>query len=174
MGLKIKDIKGFEGLYAVTDDGRVWSYPNKMGGSKKGKWIKAFIQHRGYYNYYLQSNYKRKTILAHKLVAQAFIPNPLNLKEINHKNANKLDNRVNNLEWSDRKSNMQHAYKMGLLHDLGKGENHSQAKLKEVDVKTIRELYNTKRFSQRELARKFHVNQRLIFGIIHREIWKLV
>src|SRR3990167_9184334 len=55
----MKDIKGFEGLYAVTKDGRVWSYPYKKGGSKKGKWLKAFVHRKGYLNYYLQNDNKK-------------------------------------------------------------------------------------------------------------------
>jgi len=173
MDLKIKDIKGFEGLYAITDDGRVWSYP-KAGGRKLGLWIGIFPQRRGYLNCTLFKKYKRKTFLIHQLVANAFIPNPDNLKEINHIDGNKHNNNVSNLEWSDRKLNMKHAYKLGLLHDLGNGENHSQSKLKEYEVKEIRDLYSTNNFSQRYLAKKFDVNQRLIWSIIHGEIWKNV
>ena len=169
---EMKDIKSFEGLYAITRNGKVWSYPNKKGGSKNGKWLRVFIQHRGYYNYYLQHKNKRRIILAHKLVANAYIPNPLNRKEINHINGNKLDNRVENLEWSTRSENMKHAYKLGLLHKFGKHENHPMAKLNKKQVLQIRESYKSGEYTQRQLAKQFKVNQRLIWSIIHNEIWK--
>ena len=88
-----KDIEGYEGHYQVSDKGRIKSV-------KFGKEI--FLkpgQCRGYLHVGLSKNNKMKTCYIHRLVAQAFLPNPQNLPQINHKNEDKTDNKVKNLEW---------------------------------------------------------------------------
>lgn len=99
-----KPIPGFPG-YTITDDGKVISY--KM---HKPKIMKTWYQHSGYENIKLCKNNITYHFLIHRLVAEAFIPNPTGLKEINHKNNNKQDNRVENLEWCDRRYNLQQSY----------------------------------------------------------------
>lgn len=93
-----KDIKNYEGLYQVSDYGRVKSFHKNKPLIRKGVKDKD-----GYLRYCLSKNENRKSIFGHKLVAVAFIPNPHNYCEINHKNDNseynKMDNRVCNLEW---------------------------------------------------------------------------
>lgn len=166
----MKDIPDFEGRYAITRNGRVWSYPKK-GGTRKGKWIRAFIQHRGYYNYYLQkANGKRRIILAHRLVATTYIPNLLGRKEVNHKDGEKLNNRVKNLEWCTHQENMRHAYKNGLV-TLQHGEDHKLAKLTQSKANKIRSQYINGDITQRQLAKIYDVNQKLIWLILHKKIW---
>lgn len=161
----MKDIKGFEGRYAVTKDGRVWSY------HRRG-WIKAFAHYKGYLQYFLSDGGrgKRRIISAHQLVARAYIPNPLGLKEVNHKNGIKTQNDVGNLEWATRKGNMQHAYKSGLL-TIQRHEKHHAAKLTMKKADEIRRLYVAGGVFQRDLAKRYGVNQRVVWGIIHNEIW---
>ena len=89
------DIKGFEN-YQITDDGRVWS--------KKSKKFLKPIDIGGYKRVTLYSD-KMHLKFIHRLVAEAFIPNPFNLPEINHKDENKSNNKIENLEWCDRKYN---------------------------------------------------------------------
>ena len=86
----IKDIINFEN-YQISDDGRVWS-------KKSNKWLKP-IDVNGYKKASLYKNGKEYQRLVHRLVAEAFIPNPNNYEEINHINEDKSDNRVENLEW---------------------------------------------------------------------------
>ena len=86
----IKDIINFEN-YQISDDGRVWS-------KKSNKWLKP-IDVNGYKKASLYKNGKEYQRLVHRLVAEAFIPNPNNYEEINHVNEDKSDNRVENLEW---------------------------------------------------------------------------
>lgn len=119
----MKDIKGYEGLYRVTEDGRVWSYP-KSCSSKSGMWMKLTIStnqnNRGKsYSRYTVGLYKNKiraVFLVHRLVAQAYIPNPENKPQVNHKDTNPLNNNINNLEWSTGFENMQHAQDSGMLN----------------------------------------------------------
>lgn len=93
-----KSIKGYEDLYAVSNFGKVKSL-------KYGKILKPQNKGNGYLQVSLCRNGKRKTLLVHRLVAEAFIPNPYGLPEINHIDENKSNNCVENLEWSDAKYN---------------------------------------------------------------------
>ena len=94
----MKDITGYEGLYAITDNGEVWSYRNK-------KFLKKKENPNGYYYAELWRNNKGKGFRVNRLVAEAFIPNPNNYPCVNHKDENKLNNKVSNLEWCTHKYN---------------------------------------------------------------------
>ena len=94
----MKDIKGYEGLYAITTCGKVWSYRSK-------KFLRPSNDGRGYLFVGLCKNGTRKQYRIHRLVAEAYIPNPDNLPEVNHKDENKEHNYIGNLEWCDRKYN---------------------------------------------------------------------
>lgn len=95
----MKDIKNFEGHYAVTSCGKVWSYKSK-------KFLKPRKDSSGYYQVSLWKDGKGKNYLLHRLVAEAYLPNPEGLPQINHKNENKADNCLNNLEWCTCKYNI--------------------------------------------------------------------
>lgn len=94
-----KDIYGYEGLYQVSNQGRIKSLPKKDGFYLTPE---RFLQ-GGISNNYrcvtLCKNGKQKSFSIHRLVAKAFVPNPDNLPQINHKDENKLNNRYDNLEW---------------------------------------------------------------------------
>lgn len=106
-----KDIKGYEGFYQVSNLGRVKSlakYQKGNGGSifwRKETILKPANSGRGYLMVVLIKNKKRKSYILHRLVADAFIPNPYNLPQVNHKDENKTNNVVSNLEWCDNKYN---------------------------------------------------------------------
>ena len=87
-----KEIKNFE-RYIIYDDGRVWS-------KWKKEFLKPILKDTGYYEVQLWKKCKRTHKPIHKLVAEAFIPNPENKPTVNHKNHIRTDNRVENLEWS--------------------------------------------------------------------------
>lgn len=91
----MKDIKGYEGLYAVTSCGKVWSY-------KKQTFLNPMLTEKGYLRVALYKDGKYKFFRVHRLVAEAFIPNPDNKPEVNHRDEIKSHNWVNNLEWCDR------------------------------------------------------------------------
>ena len=96
---EMKDIKDYEGLYAITRDGNVWSYKSK-------KFLKPMLDKNGYHKVILYKNGKGKNFLIHRLVAKAFIPNPNNLPEVNHKDEDKSNNCVENLEWMSKIDNI--------------------------------------------------------------------
>lgn len=89
-----KDIVGFEGYYQVSNYGNIRN-------AKTLKLRKLQLWDGRYYGISLIKNYKRYAFRVHRLVAEAFIPNPNNLPEVNHKDENKLNNHVDNLEWCD-------------------------------------------------------------------------
>lgn len=106
-----KDVKGFEGLYQVSNYGRVKRLPevrflNHISGIKvdyitKGKILKSCSNGKGYLQVCLTKNNKKHTKKIHRLVAETFLLNSKNLPQVNHKNENKHDNNINNLEWCD-------------------------------------------------------------------------
>lgn len=97
----IKDIKGYEDLYAITTFGRVWSYKNQ-------KFLRPGLDKDGYQLVNLCVNYKKRTFKVHRLVAEAFIPNPDGKPQVNHKDEVKTNNSVSNLEWATIKENVNH------------------------------------------------------------------
>lgn len=96
--IETRDIEGYEGLYAVTADGRVWSYRNQ-------KFLKPISNKAGYLQVVLYKSGKRKAYYLHRLTSEAFIPNPLGLPQVNHKDENPSHNWISNLEWCDAKYN---------------------------------------------------------------------
>ena len=97
-----KPVVGYEGLYEVSNWGRVKSL--KFG---KERILKQSIRH-GYYIVCLSKNGIVKSYYVHRLVAEVFLPNPNNYKEVNHKDENKTNNVVTNLEWCDRLYNVRY------------------------------------------------------------------
>lgn len=108
----------------------------------------------------------------HRLVALAFLPNIENKSDVNHKDGNKKNNHVSNLEWMTRKENQQHAYKTGLFKNLKKGEEAGMAKLKGADIPVIRKLYFEDGLSWHEIAKRYGVTYQAIYGIIKGKTWK--
>ena len=109
------DIKGYEGLYAVTEDGQIYSCKRKM-------FLKQCIV-AGYQVVSLSKSGQRKTHYVHRLVADAFLPNPDSLPEINHKNEIKTDNRVDNLEWCTNIYNMNYGTRTQRASETRKRHN---------------------------------------------------
>ena len=113
MGIEIwRDIKGFEGIYQISNLGDVKSLArwiknrNGMVRNVKEKILKPYEDVGGYLTVKLPINNKQKTYRVHRLVAEAFIPNPNNYPFINHKDENKKNNNVNNLEWCTAEYNL--------------------------------------------------------------------
>ena len=109
-----KDITGYEGLYQVSNMGRVKSlertFINKIGRERYVKEciLKPVINRDGYLLVTLCAGGKRKNLMVHRLVCEAFYDNPDNKPQVNHVNEDKTDNRVENLEWATAEENLNH------------------------------------------------------------------
>ena len=112
-----KDIPGYEGLYQVSNLGRVKSFPKKKGcgvGYTQKELILKSASNGHYLFVVLRKDRKPKMCYVHRLVAQAFIPNPNKKCDVNHISGIKTDNRVENLEWNTRQENIRHSFDNGL------------------------------------------------------------
>jgi len=117
-----KDIEGYEGFYQVSNLGRVKSVERETYSGhnysvrriEKERILPGYKVKNGYLYQTLLKNGVMKTFKLHRLVAQAFIPNPYNKPQVNHINGDKTNNSVYNLEWVTRKENLRHAYETGL------------------------------------------------------------
>ena len=92
------DIIGYEGLYAITSCGKVYNVKHK-------RFLKPIPEHQGYVRYALSKHGKVKFFYAHRLVAEHYIPNNYNLPQVNHKDEDKTNNCISNLEWCTSKYN---------------------------------------------------------------------
>lgn len=99
-----RDVEGYEGVYRVSNYGRIKSLGNNY--TKREKILKVQTTHSDYLRVPLSKNHKQRKYRINRLVAIAFVPNPLNLPETNHKDENKHNNYADNLEWCTRKYNM--------------------------------------------------------------------
>ena len=121
-----RDIEGYEGYYQVSNKGRVKSLPRQLWNGKVWFESKEIILSgkedcEGYPVVSLNKNLKRKHIRVHRLVAQAFIPNPNNYRVVNHIDGSRNNNNVENLEWCTQQYNIRHAVKIGRFDKTMKG-----------------------------------------------------
>lgn len=166
-----KDIDGFDGFYQISNLGRVKSTSRKIGTCYRKEKIRSLsLTKDGYVKLRLSYCGKDVTKKVHRLVAEAFIPNVEHKETVNHKDGNKLNNCVNNLEWADRSEQMYHAYKHALKKPT-KGTENVQSKLTEEQVKEIRKTYvkNSREYGTVALAKKYDVTNRVI-GLIVRNL----
>lgn len=153
--------------YLISSIGRVISL--NYNHTKKPRMLKQKFDKNGYLLVTLFDGYS-KNVKVHRLVAIAFIPNPENKPEVNHKglNGDKTDNRVCSLEWNTNLENIRHAINTG-LKDI-KGEKNNKAKLKEWQVLEIRKSI----LKSTELASMFNVSASTINGVKRRQFWNHV
>jgi hypothetical protein len=168
-----KEIIGFENLYQVSNLGNVRSLGN--GGSYKNKGrvklLSLPISGNGYRNVIFNVNKKYNNNLVHRLVAQAFVPNPNNLPQVNHIDGCKINNFFENLQWCTAKENTIHAHKIKLTTP-SKGEINGMSKLKQYQVDEIRGKYIPRVYTHQKLADEYNVSTTAICQIINFKYWK--
>ena len=162
-----KDIAGYEGAYQISNLGRVKSLPRQGTRSTKEKIRAISLTHDGYERIRLIFKGKDETKRVHRLVAEAFIPNPEKKETVNHIDGNKLNNSVSNLEWTDRHEQMHHAYKNNLKKPMG-GSSNGNAKLTQEQVEAIRKEYipYSKEHGTVALGKKYGVNNSTIGNVV--------
>lgn len=175
-----KPIKGFEGFYEISDLGRVRSIDrvvefNRRNGTVVSRRTKGRLLHPGFdgkknYLHVTLSRGKIRTVaMLHRLVAEAFIENPNALPEVNHKDEDKTNNAVDNLEWCDHIYNNNYGKKM-FCHQ---GENNPQCKFPIETILAIKREYDPTKEGGRicDLSRKYGVSQPHIRSIITGFRW---
>jgi hypothetical protein len=158
---KFVSISGYEGLYKIAKTGEIYSV-------LRNKTLKHQTQSNGYKTVNLWKDKKVKTCTIHRLIAQAFIPNPNNKPVINHKNLNKADNSIENLEWCSHSENIKHAKDNG----LGVGEKNGNSKLTKEQVLEIREKYKFRKYTHIMLGNEYGVRENYIQRIVAKQVWK--
>src|SRR5690625_299862 len=161
------DIKDYEGHYQISCCGKVKSIErtiimkNGVPRRIKEKIIGWKKKDNGYFFTMLYRDGKGTNRYIHRLVAENFIPNENKQLEVNHKDGDKGNNKVSNLEWVTHSNNLSHAYMKGLKKS---GEEHQQSKLSNADVLFIRENYKPfdDRFGSKPLSARFGVNKSTI------------
>ena|ERR1700689_1525336 len=159
-----KPIPEFSGHYEASDQGQIRRI--------LGKIRKLRAKREGYLYVNLCVHGKIQTRYVHRLVATTFIPNPENKPEVNHKDGNKQNNAVTNLEWATISEQAIHAFEKG-LRVSSKGSKQGMSKLKEADIPEIFYLSRSG-LSQPEIARNFGVSRSLIGWVLLRKGWKHV
>ena len=175
MGLKIhreekwKYIKGYENDYKISNSGKIKSIKKKKYG-RKVEFIKTQPNQQGYRTVGLTKNGIQKTLRLGRLVAIAFIPNPFNKKEVNHKDFNKSNDTVENLEWVTPKENIRHCH-LSNRANTQRGEKVGTHKLTEKQVKNILKM-RKKGLLFREIGKLFNVHLSTIQYIANGRNWK--
>jgi hypothetical protein len=176
-----RDIKGLEGYYQISNMGRVKSLPRTIFFERNGKEsrvlpskvLKGYLRNCGYFIVNLSKNGIVVSNTIHRLMAEAFIVNPFNLPEVNHKDGNKQNNDLNNLEWVTRRQNVQHAVDTGLLKVV-QGEANGMTKLTIQQVIQIKQRFKAGLGSISTIAKEYGVTNGAIHGIKYGRSWKYV
>ena len=172
-----KPIRDYEGLYEISSRGNVKAlektvHKGKCHRSWEEHILRTAVDNKGYLRTSLSRNGRSRTVKVHRLVAEAFIPNPENKPQVNHIDGNKQNNAVENLEWCTRSENVKHSY----IHKLKRsdGEHNSQHKLTLEDVRYIRKVHKVRdpEFGSVALGKKFGVHRKTISRIVNGKLWK--
>jgi hypothetical protein len=183
--------------FSVSSIGRVRN-------DRTGVIRKLSLTQKGYLVVTLWFQQKAYTVIVHRLVAELFIgAAPEGQNQVNHKDGDKTNNLTENLEWVDQQQNMNHAKSLGLIasgersgrcrhperfpriygdrngmrthpESVPRGESNGNSKLSDEKVKAIRREYASRKVSQRKLAIKYDVSQKLIMLIVNNQIWRHV
>lgn len=180
-----KDIEEYEGLYQISNLGRVKSFGKQTGfyTRKHELILKDNIDKDGYHLTTLIKKRTRQHLRIHRLVAEAFIPNPEDKPQVNHKDGNKDNNSVENLEWCTPSENVKHSYDKKLhkyhirIRAFGT-ENPAARKIKQYDLKgnfiktwnTIREASKTLNIGETNIGACCRGKQKTAGGYI----WKYI
>lgn len=170
---KWKDIKGTNGMYQISSKGRVKGLPRTVmrkdgirGSALKERILKGAQNSSGYITVTLPQG----SFFVHRLVAEAFIDNPLDKEQVNHKDGDKFNNSVSNLEWMSPKENSRHGFALEVNKMLNVGSKNPSSKLNENQVVEIKMLLQSGKTSK-ELSEEYGVSYGCIRAIKVGESW---
>ena len=166
-----RDISKYVGVYQASNLGRVRRIRRRYDSIRSDTSIEQILTPkpagRGYWMVCLSWDRSKRYRYVHRLVAEAFIDNPEGLREVNHKNNDKADNRVENLEWMSSSDNHKHAAETGVAY---RGSLNGAAKLTPDQVIMARQL-NKDGVTRKALAQRFGVNYVTIADLVCRRTW---
>lgn len=148
--------------YSVNENGEIKS-------NRRNKLLTSYNNRYGYVTFGIRKNKKKKIITAHQAVALTFIPNPENKSQVNHKDGNKKNNHISNLEWATPSENIKHAFDNGLI-TKPKGELHGKSILTEKDVILICERLQDG-WRNKDIAEDMNINIKTISNIRSGHRW---
>jgi len=149
-------------------------YSNGIIISCKGVSISKRLNEKGYWQVNLFYDGKNHCKRLHRILAELFIPNPENKPQVNHKDRNRANYDLDNLEWSTARENCVHSVLNGGRDNWtrnNKGSNNSKSKICKNDVENILLYYNNKILTQKELSRKYIIGQSTINKIVNKKLW---
>lgn len=152
--------------YLVTNFGRIYSL-------NTNRFLKQHKNRGGYFSVNMCiAGLKPRNARVHRLVARAFLEEmPEDKPDVNHIDGNKENNRIENLEWSNKSLNGFHAHKLGLnVCNPQKGSKHGMARLSDEDIKTIRELKKTE--TNKQIASRYNISTTHVWRIVTNRGWK--
>lgn len=156
----MKKITGFEG-YCVTESGEVINL-------KTERVLKYDVNNCGYRRVTLSKGGKTKRFFVHRLVALYYLPNPTSSEVVNHRDGDKLNNNVDNLEWCSHSRNRLHAFEIGLC---GKGETHHNSRVSNMDVEQVCKLIQDGLVRGEVLALVPQISKHTFDDIRRRKTW---
>lgn len=165
-----RPVVGYKGWYEVSSLGRLRRIrPSR--GAIPGRFLRPWASGWGYCVTRLSREDVDHMYPVHTLVAEAFLGSrPTAAHEVNHKDGNKTNDALSNLEWTTRGENNRHAIRAGLRPPLRRrGSRHGMSKLTETDVLVIRQMKG--KMYQRRIARWFNVTEGMVSLILHRRNW---
>ena len=170
-----KDIKGYENYYSVSNTGRILS-------KRKNKCLAFGDNGKGYLFVNLYSEKSIKRFYIHRLVAMTFLDNNENKTQVNHKDCDKSNNNVNNLEWNTAYENINHAvknkrfytsdYQKEQTSKANRGVNNHLTKLKESQVIEIKIYLTENKYTQKQIAEKYGITRSNVGAIKRNKTWK--
>lgn len=153
-------IKGYEGYYISTD--------GEVENARTGRKLKPQVNNCGYLRVELCSKGKKKKHFVHRLVAVAYIKNPDNLPQVNHKNGNKKDNRAKNLEWRTASENRKHSFReLGEKPTVLFGSDNGKTKIHPDEIINIKSM--SRSMTYKEIASIYNCNPKYIGMIVRGE-----
>lgn len=172
-----RPVRAFGGDYLASNLGRVRSLSRMSYGEVymiPERILRSSVNKKtGYETVNLYKGGKCARYYVHRLVAETFLENPSGFTDVNHKDGDKQNNKLSNLEWVTRSENKIHSFRTGIAKTT-KGEQNWKAKLTTTHILTIRQLWNSGKYTRHRLGEIFSVETPTITNIINKKSWKHV